>query len=372
MKEEAFYRDPGSGGWPAPNLIAGLIAAPTTETLSPLERQATIVLAWLAHHSRTFAVAFLERFLAGDDEVLASKLANEAVIGARAWGTLRGLEGVTGYIYPDLTIAGSERSFELIVEVKIDAQLHWWPLPDGTRLYQPDAYIRSWAENYDPEFEATIRRVGTLTRNGPGIELAPHPFRAADVRWQDVRDVLAALLEEGRLEPEVLAVALDAAAAIDQRILLVKQPPPIDDPVMSWGYSFLTALAPAVAAQLVDGSLKKGPAVYGDYTGVLVYFETPFGAQRLWLYISPSEGKYNAPDCGSTVWIAEAPDTRWPPALQHLVQSAGTSEVKDRAGFTSYRLGLNSVDVQGVGDSDDQVAYVIKAASPLLAALRAG
>jgi hypothetical protein len=52
MSGPPFYLDPAGEGWLKPNLIAGLVAAPTTEKLSPLERQMTVVLAWLVHHSR--------------------------------------------------------------------------------------------------------------------------------------------------------------------------------------------------------------------------------------------------------------------------------------------------------------------------------
>jgi hypothetical protein len=372
MPGAPFYLDPADPAWPKPNLIEGLIAAPTTEKVSPLERQATIVLAWLAHHSRTFAVALLERFLADDDEGLAALASRGVVIGARAWGTLRKIEGLTeGPIYPDITIAGSGQSFELIVEIKIDAALHWWPTPDGTRIYQPNAYIRSWLENYDQALEAGVRRVGTLTRSGHGLDLPVSPHRAADLHWKDVRELLRQLLEDGRIEPEVVAVALDAAAAIDQRILAVKGPPPIDDPVMAWSYVFLAELAPGMAECLPGGSIKLNPAVWSDYAGVYVYFETPFASdpQRIHLYATPAEGQYNVAGCGASLFVSETADYRWPARLRALMQSAGIPEVKDKAGYKSHRLRLDVADIQAAGDEQAQLAYVLEAAAPLLAAL---
>jgi hypothetical protein len=369
MSGSPFYVDPACEGWPKPNLISGLIAAPTTEKLSPLERQITVVLAWLTHHSRAFARSLLERFFVGDEAALAAIRRPEIVIGARAWGTLRKLEGLTGDVYPDLTIAGSGRSFELMVELKIDAELHWWDLPDGTRLYQPDAYIRAWTENYEPEGEAIVRKLGTLTKNGPGIQLEPGPYRAADLRWADVRELLGQLLEEGKVETDVLAVALDAAAAIDERILIVKEPPPINDPVISWGYAFLTALAPAIAERLPGGSLKQGAAVWTDYAGAYVYFETASGTQRLHLFATPREGRYNAPGCGSSLWICETPDHPWPPSVRTLMDSVGVPEVKDKEGWKSRRLGLDVARIQAAGDEQAQLAYVLEAAAPLVEAL---
>jgi hypothetical protein len=370
MSGPPFHVDPASESWPKPNLISGLIAAPTTEKLSPLERQVTVVLAWLVHHSREFALGLLERFLAGDEEALAATRRPKTVIGARAWGTLRKLEGLTGDLYPDLTIAGSGRSFELIVELKVDAELHSWKLSDGMRLYQPDAYLRAWTENYDPDGEAIVRRLGTLTRNGPGIELEPSPYRAANLRWEDVRELLGGLLEEGKVETEVLAVALDAAAAIDERILKLGKPPPINDPAMAWGYTLLTLLAPAIAERLPQGSLGRGIGVFRDYVGRYVYFETSSGQQRLHVFVTPREGRYNVPGHNSSLWICETPDTPWPASLGGLADGVGVPVVKDRAGYKSHRLGLEVAQIEAAGDEQAQLTYVLAEAAPLLDALR--
>ena len=144
-----FYVDPAGPAWAAPNLVSGLMASPTTEALAPLERQATIVLAWLLHHSSVFSRALVRCFLAEDDALAAVEAPLER-IGARAWGTLRPIAGVTKKsIYPDLSIAGSGRSFELLVEIKVGAGTHSWDVGDGSKLSQPDAYLRSWLENYD-------------------------------------------------------------------------------------------------------------------------------------------------------------------------------------------------------------------------------
>ena len=68
----SFYRDPSAADWQSPNLVAGLMASPTLESLQPPDRQSTVVLAWLVHHSRVFATSLLERFFAGDQVALAS------------------------------------------------------------------------------------------------------------------------------------------------------------------------------------------------------------------------------------------------------------------------------------------------------------
>ena len=257
------------------------------------------------------------------------------------------------------------------MEIKIDAELHWWPTPEGTRIYQPDAHIRSWLKNYDSALEARIRRVGTLTRSGHGVDLPVSPYRAADLHWKDVRELLRQLLEDGRIEPDVVAVALDAAAAIDQRILALKGPPPIDDPVMAWGYVFLGELAPALAGCLPDGSIKQGPAVWSDYTGVYVYFATSSAPepQRIHLYATPAEGQYNVAGSGASLLVSETVDNRWPSSLRALVQAAGIPEVTDKAGYKSHRLCLNVADIQAAGDEQAQLAYVLGAAAPLVVAL---
>ena len=104
---------------------------PATEKQTPLERQLTVVVAWLAHHSERFARELLRQFFAGDDEALAALSQDDIRVGSRTWGTLRPVQGVTGSLYPDIVITASGRAFELIVEMKVDAAVHQSGVLDG-------------------------------------------------------------------------------------------------------------------------------------------------------------------------------------------------------------------------------------------------
>ena len=100
MNGVPYYVDPRSVDWHAPSLVTGLMRNPATEKQTPLERQLTVVVAWLAHHSEQFARTLLRRFFDGDDEASAALAADGLRIGARTWGTLRPVDGVTGHSVP--------------------------------------------------------------------------------------------------------------------------------------------------------------------------------------------------------------------------------------------------------------------------------
>lgn len=346
----SFYVDPRSANWVTPNLITGLMKNPATETLHPLERQLTIVLAWLLHHSPSFARDFTQLFFA-EDEAASAALATASAIGARAWGTLRPT-GPTGHLYPDLAVAGAGQSFELIVEVKVGAAVHHWDT-DGGPLYQPDAYIRSW-RSYDAEHEAGVRRVATLTKDGAGGDLAPDPMRGRDVTWREVREGLGELLEGGAIEPVAAAVAVDFAAAIDEFVLPTPTPQ-TDDPDLAWGYVLLHELAPRLAASLPDGAVKVSPAIHNDYVTAYIHFTSGGTSQRLWLAVTPEGARYNVKGYGSMLWLAEPTDTTYPGELAMRFRSA---EFERHTGtpFPSLRVGIDVCEVQAAG-ADDEAGY---------------
>ena len=327
------------------------------------------MLAWLLDRSALLAREFIRRYFADDSAALASVEEPGITIGARTWGTLQPVDG-TGHLYPDLIVAGSDRSFELIVEIKVDAELHWWDLPNGTRLYQPDAYALSWERNYDPALEARIRRVGTLTRTDVTEVASASALRTTDVRWDDVRELLSDAQKAGTIEPHVNAVAADAIAAIDDRILHRKEHVSADDPVIAWGYTFLGDFAPAIAARLSGGELKQVAAIRTDFASAYVYFDTEYGEKRLWLYATPAEGKYSCPGFGDALWISEDIDLRWPEPLRKRVSSAGINDLRDHEGFRGYRLALDIAEIRAVGSLTAQVQHALELTNSFLAALR--
>jgi hypothetical protein len=193
---------------------------------------------------------------------------------------------VTGLLFPDITITGSGRAFELIVEMKVDAGVHVSGEVDGRTLYQPDAYAYSWIHNYDGSKEAVVRRVGTLTREGVGVELLPElaGWRAADVYWSEVCGDLRSLLDRDEIEADVATVAQEALEAIDDFVLATAVPG-IEvklerlPPEMTWGYEVLALLGPSLAEALLGGTLKQSFSLGTKhvYIGCSVYFSTVEG-----------------------------------------------------------------------------------------------
>jgi hypothetical protein len=350
-----FYVDPTSELWLRPNLIAGLMKSPATERVHPLERQVTIALAWLLHHSPLFTTEVAKLFFAGDQEAL-DALGSARALGARAWGTLRPLPA-TGHLYPDVSIAGSERAFELLVEVKVDAAIHHWETDAGP-LLQPDAYIDSWEANYDPDNEARVRRVGTLAKSGPGVALTEHPLRAADVTWKQVRELLSRMLEDGAIERSVAAVAIDFGAALDQFVLAAPEVPQTDDPNLAWGYVLLHELQPKLAACLSGGKPGNQPGIHKDYVTSYVSFEASGATYRLWVAVTPEGARYNIAGHAARLWLSE-PDVPYPPQLAARFRDAGFTNMTSITPYTSLRIGIDVADIQAVGDESEQAAFAL-------------
>lgn len=368
MNHDSYYVDPTSAAWHAPSLVTGLMKNPATEKQTPLERQLTVVVAWLAHHSEEFARALLRRFFDGDAEALAAIRPDGLQIGARTWGTLRPVNEVTGHLYPDITITGSDRAFELIIEMKVDAGVHPSGEFDGRTLYQPDAYAYSWAHNYDASKEAIVRRVGTLTRDGAGVKPWPDlaSWRAADVRWSDVRDDLHALLDEGEIEDAVLTVAQEVEDAIDDFVLATAVPD-IEaklaalPPELTWGHGVLVLLGPSLAEALSGGKLKRFTLGKTHvYVGCNVYFTTAEGERCLWLHVSPAEGGYSVPEWPVCLWAVEQKDFgRWPSGVRERASREGFEDRADIHSNVSFQRGFSMHELQARGDEAAQAGWLL-------------
>lgn len=120
------YVDPCKYSTP-PTLLGGLMAVPAKIRLNPLENQVTTVLAWLLARSDDFARSFCRLFMDGP---ATGALDESHKVGTRTWITLPSLPG-TGRLYPDLSIEGCNRLFQLLAEVKVDAGLHDFPALGG-------------------------------------------------------------------------------------------------------------------------------------------------------------------------------------------------------------------------------------------------
>src|SRR4051794_2281614 len=116
----SVYSDP-SKRHIRPSLIGGITSVAATSKMVQAEDQWTEVLAWLIDRSRRFAAGVLELFLHGDEEALAA-VQSAVVIGARTQVMLPSIGA--GAIWPDLSVEGSDRAFQLLVEVKLGSEFH--------------------------------------------------------------------------------------------------------------------------------------------------------------------------------------------------------------------------------------------------------
>jgi hypothetical protein len=355
---------------------------PSTEKQTPLERQLTVVVAWLAHHSDQFARALLRRFFDGDTEALGA-MSDELRLGARTWGMLRAVNGITGPLYPDITISASNRAFELIIEMKVDADVHLSCELEGRLLYQPDAYVYSWIHNYDASLEAIVRRVGMLTREGvarerAGPELWPElaDYRAAAVTWSDLRDDLRGLLDRGEIEADVRTVGHEVVEAIDNFVLATAVPGIVDKlkflpPELAWGYRVLELLGPSLAEALPGGTLKQSFSLGAKhvYIGCNVYFTGSEGERCVWLQVSPADGGYSVAGRPVSMWALEQTDHGpWSPEIRRRAIASGFRDETDIPGYKAFRRGFPMKDLELRGDEAAQSGWLLGELAPIFAA----
>src|SRR3954454_24723734 len=151
----SLYQDP-TGPRLRPSLIEDLFALPATIKHHPLENQSTAILAWLADRSPQFARRLAERYLGRE-------VGADVVIGSRTQLALPQPGG--GAVFPDLSLDGSGGSFQLLVEVKVWSDFHYYEHPTVGAMRQDAYYRRLWRDLETPG-TVDLRAVGTLTRDG--------------------------------------------------------------------------------------------------------------------------------------------------------------------------------------------------------------
>ena len=339
-----LYFDPAGGG-PRSNLIEELVRALPESGLKPFERQVTVTLAWLLDRSDVFARAFAKLFL-GEGAV-----AKAERIGARAWATLPPVGVLTKHLYPDLLVVGSDRAFQLLVEVKVDAGIHFVDVKQTMR--QPEGYLYAWRGGESPPRGAEHRRVGTLTKGGPGYSPPEDPMRAADVRWQAVRDLLDGLL----LEPEVTAVAADFGAVLDDRVLKAPKAYDVADEVIARGAQLLQNVPEQLGSGIPGIQWRPMAPPSEDYVGR--HFRVPRPADEpvpLWLHVASEGGKYNEAGAEARVWLGE--HDRLPDEVRLRLAEAGFRLVKDASGGSGFRTSIAVDSVRSSGAVVDHAAHV--------------
>ena len=247
-----------------------------------VEDQLTEALAWLADHSLEFARGLALLFASGDPEA-ASAVASATDIGARTQIKLR--DRLTRK-KPDLSLCGTgPRTFQILIEVKVDAPFSSGEGPDGIVESQPEGYLRAWRALPTPG-EAEIRRVGTLTRRRgvaqardfASVRSIEAPERAADVSWQQVRTLLA----ECGFEADTALIGADLGTALDNRGLGQSSRAGID-PFVAWAVRSVQDALELLADRI--GAWTGKPLAWhgrnGDYFGGVVSLPIPIsGAAR--------------------------------------------------------------------------------------------
>jgi len=216
------YEDPS--GQASKSLLLGLMGQATSPSQQPVENQLSEVLAFLIDRSASFARGFLRLCDAGRDGDLRDAVAAATVIGARTRISLPapGPDGLPQrtILFPDISIDGGDLAFQVLVEVKVDADLHRTTIA-GRTLAQPDAYAHAWRFVDEPT-SPKIRRVCTLTRTP--IASDQDPWRRASLTWREVGSLLDAEIQS-RHTPDLTVISSDLRNLINTIVY-----PPVVDP----------------------------------------------------------------------------------------------------------------------------------------------
>lgn len=198
-----LYQDPTAPGRIRPNLMAELLGQPAWEQHHQLENQASIVLAWLIDRSPVIARRLIDLWLEDPD------LPAGSAIGARDQVSFPSKRR------PDISIDVGDRALQLLIEVKVGAQL-----ADHSGVPQDQAYRDEWQEM--TVGEAEVRAVGTLTRDPEAYDLPNKvslpDFRARDVSWSELKSALLDVVNGDEVDSALAVVVRSFCDAIDLHI----------------------------------------------------------------------------------------------------------------------------------------------------------
>jgi hypothetical protein len=308
------------------SLLDELARRPSTLSAVPQEEQLTTVLGWLCDRSDVIATTLVEAFFKGDRKGMRA-LRSSARIAAQVQPNLPPLPD--GGCRADISLAGEDRSFQLLIEAKLGAPFERRRVGRRT-ISQPDAYIRAW-EHCDPQTEADIRRVGTLRLDGDPPSSIGHEWRTRDLKWSDLHRLIGRLLGDGRVPPEASGVAHDLHRYLEQRVLH----PKVSDATLRRGAEIVRA----VCARLVD----ELPGRVGT-TGFRVNRNTQYAGAylndvrtrhasrgRFWIAFTPAATSYNIPGWPTVLQLQLTEP--WIDPIEALMLAAGFEDSHDRAGY---------------------------------------
>jgi hypothetical protein len=295
MCAHAVYRWRPSGTF---SLLAELARRPTTVNVTPEEDQLTIVLAWLCDNSTAIAAALANAFVSGDlDGVGAVSKCGTFSAQVQPW--LPPLNGFLGRA--DLSLTGEDHIFQLLIEAKLGSDFALYTVA-GTSVSQPDAYIVAWERSHNPTNEAHVRRVGTIRLEGDAPSSIGHGWRARDLMWKDVHDLLRGLLDTGALSTEVRLIAGDLQRYLGHRVLR----PAVDANELEHGRRLVQAICERLSVEFPGASVGHVATREKDeHAGVnLKSLPTKYGeAATFWIAFTPAATRYNVPGWPSVVHL---------------------------------------------------------------------
>ncbi len=348
-----IYEDPGTR--PPRSLLWGLMTQPASVLQHPLENQLSEVVAFLIDRSPRFARGLL-RLCDGDrDGALRVAVERATIVRARTRISLPapapgGLPKRTT-LFPDISIEGDDRTFQLFVEVKVDAEHHVTTIA-GSNLLQPDAYAAAWRLIHDPE-AAKVRRVCTLTRavtdelslDAPGADV----WRRAAVTWEEVKVLIDHLLGD-EAEPELSIILSELRSIIESVVYRTEIDRDEWSYIQAAGRIAMDALVEELTVLHPDAEPSAAVTVRTDYVGRYVAVPVEGRPLRLWLYVTPSGGRYNLVNAKASIIIGIADQTaEWQQhELNGAAQQLGLALERDNVGYRlpraahPLRLGLDS------------------------------
>lgn len=349
-----IYQDP-AGPYPRPTLLPALMSVPAKEGQHQHENQATEILAWLVDRSDAVAHAVTELFLGH-----LPPARRPGPIGARTQLSLPRPGGRT--VYPDLSIDGPFASFQLLVEVKIAADLSETLDETGLVRKQDELYRQAWkAQGTDGQ--AAVRAVGTLTRPGGDRPIDLTAMQAREVSWSALHTTLAACVP--RCEVAVREVLTSFVQAIDVHIAVQ----PLDlTAVASWleRHAPLVATTARLLAEQLGARADTSTKVTVDYASKYVRFTDSTGQEmRVRVFATPANGRLNLPGHPDAlaVYLGRDSDATLEPAMIPRLQAAGFVAQKDIWGF---KLCRRHYEIPTKGDVEQLSAVVAEQVAAML------
>lgn len=327
------------------NLVDALTRLPSKVHLVPEENQLTGVLAWLCDHSEAHARDIATLFVEANDAEATAAIGESKAFAARTWVALPRESG--GYWFPDLEIAGSDRTIQIIVEVKVGAEPGEYADGEGDAdrvVLQPDAYARAWYTR-PLETRARVCRVGTLTREY-AFPMSREPLRGRDATWGE----LIALLESTSVRSAAVEmVARDFAESLRQKVGLGTE--------LDVDAAALLQAAPNLIEEIARRVTREPNLAGGtkavrkrDYVGTYIKVTTDAGELfDFWFAVVPRGGRYAASGAPDALWFKlERSSSKPDPARFY---AAGFQLIQDKAGYRKWALYFPLPHATGAIDS---------------------